>query len=155
MNRRTLFRALAAIACAALPLAAPAQAWPERPIKFLMTAPAGSSIDLIGRTIADKLGPRLGQPVVVELAPGPEAGDGTAVRVEDVFAGLKVVSGMGHVCLRRCGERGLIINEWGGCGRAARFWRVARSWRKSVCGYILKEGRVKRNDKEAMRGEFK
>lgn len=84
-----------------------------------------------------------------------EAGDGTAVRVEDVFAGLKVVSGMGHVCLRRCGERGLIINEWGGCGRAARFWRAARSWRKSVCGYILKEGRVKRNDKEAMRGEFK
>ena len=69
MNRRTLFRALAAIACAALPLAAPAQAWPERPIKFLMTAPAGSSIDLIGRTIADKLGPRLGQPVVVENKP--------------------------------------------------------------------------------------
>jgi len=69
MSRRTLFRALAAIACAALPLAAPAQAWPERPIKFLMTAPAGSSIDLIGRTIAEKLGPRLGQPVVVENKP--------------------------------------------------------------------------------------
>ncbi len=69
MNRRTLFRAVAAIACAALPLAAPAQAWPERPIRFVMTAPAGSSIDLIGRTIAEKLGPRLGQPVVVENKP--------------------------------------------------------------------------------------
>ena len=66
MNRRNLFRALAAVACAALPMLAGAQAWPERQIKFLMTAPAGSSIDMIGRTIAEKLGPRLGQPVIVE-----------------------------------------------------------------------------------------
>jgi len=43
-----------------------AQAWPDRPIKFIMTAPAGSSIDTLGRTIAEKLSPRLGQPVVVE-----------------------------------------------------------------------------------------
>jgi len=69
MNRRTLFRTLAAIACAAMPVLASAQAWPERPIKFLMTAPAGSSIDMVGRTIAEKLGPRLGQPVVVENKP--------------------------------------------------------------------------------------
>ena len=69
MNRRTLFRTLAAIACAAMPVLASAQAWPERPIKFLMTAPAVSSIDMVGRTIAEKLGPRLGQPVVVENKP--------------------------------------------------------------------------------------
>jgi len=69
MSRRTLFRTLAAIACAAMPVLASAQAWPERPIKFLMTAPAGSSIDMVGRTIAEKLGPRLGQPVVVENKP--------------------------------------------------------------------------------------
>jgi tripartite-type tricarboxylate transporter receptor subunit TctC len=50
------------------PLAS-AQAWPERPIKFLMSAPAGSSIDVLGRTIADKLRDRLGQPVVVENKP--------------------------------------------------------------------------------------
>ena len=37
MNRRTLFRTLAAVACAAMPVLASAQAWPERPIKFLMT----------------------------------------------------------------------------------------------------------------------
>jgi tripartite-type tricarboxylate transporter receptor subunit TctC len=49
--------------------AAHAQTWPERPIKFVMTAPAGSSIDVLGRAIADKLGPRLGQPVVVENKP--------------------------------------------------------------------------------------
>jgi len=53
-------------------LAAPSvqgQAWPDKPIKFLMSAPAGSSIDVLGRTIADKLKDRLGQPVVVENKP--------------------------------------------------------------------------------------
>ncbi len=58
---------LLAVAFAA-PLAG-AQAWPEHPIRFLMTAPAGSSIDVLGRTIADKLKDRLGQPVVVENKP--------------------------------------------------------------------------------------
>lgn len=45
-----------------------------------MTAPAGSSIDLVGRTIADKLAMRLGQPVIVENRP---AASGT-VAVADV-----------------------------------------------------------------------
>lgn len=66
----------------ALTLVAPAvaQTWPDRPIKFVMTAPAGSSIDLVGRTIADKLAMRLGQPVIVENRP---AASGT-VAVADV-----------------------------------------------------------------------
>jgi len=53
-------------------LAAPAalaQAWPDKPIRFLMSAPAGSSIDVLGRAIADQLKDRLGQPVVVENKP--------------------------------------------------------------------------------------
>ena len=63
-------------------LAAPSvqgQAWPDKPIKFLMSAPAGSSIDVLGRTIADKLKDRLGQPVVVENKP---AAGGTVATAE-------------------------------------------------------------------------
>jgi len=56
-----------------------AQAWPERPIRFLMSAPAGSSIDVLGRAIADKLKDRLGQPVVVENKP---AAGGTVATAE-------------------------------------------------------------------------
>jgi len=56
-----------------------AQAWPDRPIKFLMSAPAGSSIDVLGRAIADKLKDRLGQPVVVENKP---AAGGTVATAE-------------------------------------------------------------------------
>jgi tripartite-type tricarboxylate transporter receptor subunit TctC len=45
-----------------------------------MSAPAGSSIDVLGRAIADKLKDRLGQPVVVENKPGA----GTLVGAEFV-----------------------------------------------------------------------
>ncbi len=54
--------------CWALP--ADAQSWPARPIKFIMTAPAGSSIDVIGRVLGDKLKDSLRQPVVVENRAG-------------------------------------------------------------------------------------
>ena len=63
-------------------LAAPSaqgQAWPDKPIRFLMSAPAGSSIDVLGRTMADKLKDRLGQPVVVENKP---AAGGTVATAE-------------------------------------------------------------------------
>jgi len=52
-----------------------AQAWPDRPIKFVVAAPAGSSIDVLARIIGDKLKDKLGQPVVVDNRP---AAGGTA-----------------------------------------------------------------------------
>jgi len=76
MFKRLTFALL--MAALAAPVAR-AQAWPQHPIKFLMTAPAGSSIDVLGRTIADKLKDRLGQPVVVENKP---AAGGTVATAE-------------------------------------------------------------------------
>jgi len=74
MHRRQAFTVFASIvagvAAAALGASpALAQTWPDKPIRFVMSAPAGSSIDVLGRTIADKLKDRLGQPVVVENKP--------------------------------------------------------------------------------------
>ena len=48
---------------------ASAQNWPDKPIKFVVAAPAGSSLDVLARTIADKLKDRLGQSVVVDDRP--------------------------------------------------------------------------------------
>src|SRR5690349_6563388 len=70
---------LALLVCLLAAPLAQAQAWPDRPIKFVMSAPAGSSIDVLGRTIADKLKDRLGQPVVVENKP---AAGGTVATAE-------------------------------------------------------------------------
>jgi tripartite-type tricarboxylate transporter receptor subunit TctC len=61
------------LAVTTLALAAPAfaqSAWPSRPVKIVVPAPAGSSLDLIARAMSDKLGARWGQPVVVENKPG-------------------------------------------------------------------------------------
>ena len=51
-------------------LTAVADAWPTRPIRFVVAAPGGSSLDLIARTVGEKLKERLGQPVVIENIPG-------------------------------------------------------------------------------------
>ena len=79
MNRLAPAVALGAVLGALAAAPAYAQAWPDKPIRFVMTAPAGSSIDVIGRTIADKLKDRLGQPVVVENKPAA----GGTVAVEE------------------------------------------------------------------------
>lgn len=50
--------------------AANPQPWPAKPLRFVMTAPAGSSIDAIGRIIGDKLKVLLGQPIIVENRAG-------------------------------------------------------------------------------------
>lgn len=55
-----------AMLAAALAGGVQAQAYPTKPIRFLMTAPAASSIDVIGRILADKIRDPLGQPVLVE-----------------------------------------------------------------------------------------
>jgi tripartite-type tricarboxylate transporter receptor subunit TctC len=49
------------------------QAWPTRPVKFILTLGPGSGADIGARLFADRLSPRWGQPVVVENRPG---GDG-------------------------------------------------------------------------------
>jgi tripartite-type tricarboxylate transporter receptor subunit TctC len=67
MQRRSLLLTLAA--ALALPVAAQT-AWPSKPVKVVVPAPAGSSLDIIVRLMSDKLGARWGQPVVVENKPG-------------------------------------------------------------------------------------
>src|SRR5450755_4063139 len=40
--------------------------WPERPIRFIVPFPAGSTTDIIARIVAQPLAERLRQPVVIE-----------------------------------------------------------------------------------------
>jgi tripartite-type tricarboxylate transporter receptor subunit TctC len=63
-------------------LSAQAQPYPSRPIVLVVPYPAGGSADILARTVGQKLGERLGQPIVVEN----KAGAGTAI-------GAKAVAG--------------------------------------------------------------
>jgi tripartite-type tricarboxylate transporter receptor subunit TctC len=47
-----------------------AQGWPERPVRVVVPAPAGSSLDIIVRTLEPKLVERWKQPLVVENKAG-------------------------------------------------------------------------------------
>lgn len=60
---------LAAIA-AGVPSSARAAGWPERPIHLIVPFPAGSSSDIVARIVAQALGAKLGQTLVVENRPG-------------------------------------------------------------------------------------
>lgn len=53
-----------------IPLSAWSGPYPERPIKMIVPFAAGASSDMLARTVADGLGSRLGQPVVVENRAG-------------------------------------------------------------------------------------
>lgn len=47
-----------------------AQDWPTKPVRVVVPAPAGSSLDIIVRTLGEKLKDRWKQPIVVDNKPG-------------------------------------------------------------------------------------
>jgi len=55
--------ALAAAAC-------PAQTYPSKPVRFVLTNPPGGTVDTLARVLGDELGKSLGQPFVIENRPG-------------------------------------------------------------------------------------
>lgn len=69
----------AALAGAALPGVALAQAWPTRPIRCMIPFAAGSSLDIVGRIAMDPVSAQLGQPIVVENRGGAGGTIGTAL----------------------------------------------------------------------------
>jgi tripartite-type tricarboxylate transporter receptor subunit TctC len=75
----------AALACAGLPAQAAApstgsgQAFPARPVRFVVPFPPGTSTDVVARLVAQRLSERLGQQVVVDNRAGASGTLGVAI----------------------------------------------------------------------------
>lgn len=70
-TRRGLLAGAAALAV--LPGMAAAETFPTKPVTLIVPFPAGGTTDVLARSLAEKLGPALGQTVIVENKPGAGA----------------------------------------------------------------------------------
>src|SRR5690348_697043 len=73
----TLSRLILFAAAFATLLPPAAAQYPARPIRFIAPFPPGGGVDIVARTVGEKLSPRLGQPIVIENRPGAGATIGT------------------------------------------------------------------------------
>jgi tripartite-type tricarboxylate transporter receptor subunit TctC len=95
MNSRQ-FGACAIALAAALPVATLAQAWPNKPIKFINPFPAGGGTDVFARPIAAKLSAQLGQNVIIENLGGAGGTVGAAVAAKAAPDGYTFFIGAIH-----------------------------------------------------------
>ena len=69
-TRLQLVCTVAVVTAAWSPLAALGQAFPAKPVRMIIGFPAGSSSDVVGRLVAQKMSEGLGQQVIFENRPG-------------------------------------------------------------------------------------
>src|SRR5262245_38953967 len=68
-RRRVLLTALAVLGVRPAALAGE-PAWPSKPVRIIVSGAPGQAGDILGRWLAERLTPRLGQAVVIDNKPG-------------------------------------------------------------------------------------
>ncbi|MGQ0581919.1 MAG: Bug family tripartite tricarboxylate transporter substrate binding protein [Reyranella sp.] len=98
MNAMSRRAALGAAAAFAVAPSASAQAFPTKPMRFLVPYPVGGIVDIVTRSLADPMQADLGQPVVVEPKPGGNSTLATAMIPQAPADGYTwVMSTIAHV----------------------------------------------------------
>ena len=95
-----LLRALLRLSLLAVPgaalapwpaLAQTADAWPSKPVRFILPFPPGGGTDILGRIIAERLSASLGQPVVTENRGGAGGNVGAEAAARSAPDGYTIV----------------------------------------------------------------
>jgi tripartite-type tricarboxylate transporter receptor subunit TctC len=99
MQRRTALKSLGALSLSTLPgmrvlgEAQAQEAWPTRPVSYVVPFTPGGSTDVIGRTLTQKLQETLGQPFVVDNRPGAAGAVGAAFVAKSKADGYTLFGG--------------------------------------------------------------
>jgi tripartite-type tricarboxylate transporter receptor subunit TctC len=88
-----LLAPLLAVAVLLAPAAAQPQAWPNRPVKLVVSYPAGGSLDAITRPFAEALTKQFGQPFVIENRAGAAGALGTEAVAKSAPDGYTFLAG--------------------------------------------------------------
>ena len=67
------------------------QPWPSKPIRLIVTFPPGGTSDIAARLVGERLGTRLGQPIVIDNRPGVAGILGTEAAVKSAPDGYTLV----------------------------------------------------------------
>jgi len=87
-----MVRLIALVLCSIFVSAAGAQeAYPSRPVKFILPFPPGGGTDILGRVIAEQLSANLGQPVVTENRGGAGGNVGAEAAAHSAPDGYTIV----------------------------------------------------------------
>jgi tripartite-type tricarboxylate transporter receptor subunit TctC len=70
-----------------------AQAWPSKPIKWIVPFAPGGTTDILARTVGEKLTIALGQPVIIENKPGAGGGVGADFTAKAAPDGYTIMGG--------------------------------------------------------------
>lgn len=93
ITRRGALAFAAASAALVSPLAVRAQAWPAKPVRWVVAYPAGGGSDFLARQLAPQLGKQLGQTFVIDNRPGAAGIIGTDNAVKSPPDGYTIVTG--------------------------------------------------------------
>lgn len=85
------FRLLSFLLFSCISFSLNAQAWPAKPVKFIVPYPPGGTVDPLARLLGAKLTEPLGQPFVVENRPGAGGAVGTAAGAKSAPDGYTFV----------------------------------------------------------------
>lgn len=91
LSRRLLGMALASALIA--PAMVQAQAWPNKPVRWVVAYPAGGGSDFLARQLAPQLGKQLGQTLVIENRPGAGGTIGTDNAAKSPPDGYTILTG--------------------------------------------------------------
>ena len=90
---KTMVSLVAAIGLALFAPLAGAQAWPTKPIKWVVPFAPGGTTDILARTVGEKLALAVGQPVIIENKPGAGGGVGAEFVAKAAPDGYTIMGG--------------------------------------------------------------